>query len=124
MTEQKNSNDMLSLPLLPLKDIVVFPNMIVPVFVNEDLCVNAVEQALAGDRKIFLSAFKSIGHDGEGLDASLEPPFDVYNVGTVCSIMRTRKLPDGRMKVLVQGLNKAEVHSLTQAEPFDCSYFD
>ena len=46
MTEQKNSNDMLSLPLLPLKDIVVFPNMIVPVFVNEDLCVNAVEQAL------------------------------------------------------------------------------
>ena len=41
--------------------------MIVPVFVNEDLCVNAVEQALEGDRKIFLSAFKSIGHDGEGL---------------------------------------------------------
>ena len=118
MTEQNNSNDMLTLPLLPLKDIVVFPNMIVPVFVNEDLCVNAVEQALAGDRKIFLSAFKSIGHDGEGLDASLEPPFDVYNVGTVCSIMRTRKLPDGRMKVLVQGLNKAEVRSLTQAEPF------
>ena len=118
MTEQNNCNNTLTLPLLPLKDIVVFPNMIVPVFVNEDLCVNAVEQALEGDRKIFLSAFKSIGHDGEGLEASLEPPFDVYDIGTVCSIMRTRKLPDGRMKVLVQGLNKAEVQSLSQAEPY------
>ncbi len=47
------------MPLLPLKDIVVFPNMIVPVFINEDLCVNAVESALAKQRKIFLSAFKS-----------------------------------------------------------------
>ena len=74
---------------------------------TKTLCVNAVEQALAGDRKIFLSAFKSIGHDGEGLDASLEPPFDVYNVGTVCSIMRTSKLPDGRMKVLVQGFEQS-----------------
>ncbi|WP_141736564.1 endopeptidase La [Oligoflexus tunisiensis] len=106
------------MPLLPLKDIVVFPNMIVPVFINEDLCVNAVESALAKQRKIFLSAFKVMGHEGEGLEAHLEPPFDVYDIGTVCSIMRTRKLPDGRMKVLVQGLHKAMVSELLQTDPY------
>ena len=95
--------------------------MIVPVFVNEDLCVNAVEQALEGDRKIFLSAFKSIGHDGEGLDAKLEPPFDVYDVGTVCSIMRTQKTSRWKNEGFVQGLNKAEVQSLSQAEPLSGS---
>jgi ATP-dependent Lon protease len=106
------------MPLLPLKDIVVFPNMIVPVFINEDLCVNAVESALAKQRKIFLSAFKVMGLEGEGLEAHLEPPFDVYDIGTVCSIMRTRKLPDGRMKVLVQGLHKAMVTELVQTDPY------
>lgn len=107
------------LPLLPLKDIVVFPHMVVPVYVSEDLCVNAVEYAYANERKIFLSAFKVEGDEGgEGLECMLEPPFDVYNTGTVCSVMRIRKLPDGRMKVLVQGLHKAQVTSLTNTESF------
>ena len=106
------------IPLLPLKDIVVFPHMIVPVFINEDLCINAVEHALAHHRKIFLSAFKVGGEKGDGLQCTLEPPFDVYDIGTVCSIMRTRKLPDGRMKVLVQGISKAEVQRLSHSEPF------
>ncbi len=100
------------LPLLPLKDIVVFPHMIVPVFINEELCINAVESALSGNRKIFLSAFKNPSDKEGDLKASLEPPFDVYDVGTVCTIMRTRKLSDGRIKVLVQGVNKAEVVGL------------
>ncbi len=106
------------MPLLPLKDIVVFPHMIVPVFINEDLCINAVEHALAHQRKIFLSAFKVAGEKGEGLESTLEPPFDVYDIGTVCSIMRTRKLPDGRMKVLVQGLSKAKVSELIGTDSF------
>jgi ATP-dependent Lon protease len=106
------------LPLLPLKDIVVFPHMIVPVFVNEELCINAVEHSLTTHRKIFLSAFKDPSHQGEGLEGHLEPPFDVYDVGTVCSIMRTRKLPDGRMKVLVQGLSKAAVTELVSNNEF------
>src|SRR5690606_19022429 len=54
----------------------------------------------------------------EGLESSLEPPFDVYDVGTICSIMRTRKLPDGRMKVLVQGLSKASVQMLTKSDEY------
>lgn len=106
------------MPLLPLKDIVIFPHMIVPVFINEDLCINAVEHALAHQRKIFLSAFKVQSEMSPGLESSLEPPFDVYDMGTVCSIMRTRKLPDGRMKVLVQGLGKARVLELTSSDPF------
>ena len=107
------------LPLLPLKDIVVFPHMIVPVFINEDLCINAVEEALGGQRKIFLSAFRSSEETAAtGLESSLEPPFDVYDIGTVCSIMRTRKLPDGRMKVLVQGLHKGRINSLVSSEGF------
>ena len=106
------------LPLLPLKDIVVFPLMIVPVFINEDLCINAVENALAGSRKIFLSAFKVAGEDGEGLDCNLEAPFDVYSTGTICSVMRTRKLPDGRMKVLVQGIHKGRIQEIIGTEGF------
>lgn len=117
-TENQALESSTELPLLPLKDIVVFPHMIVPVFINEDLCVNAVEYALANQRKIFLSAFKVAGDEGEGLECSLEAPFDVYNTGTVCSVMRTRKLPDGRMKVLVQGLHKATISELTSTESF------
>ncbi|MCX6115967.1 MAG: endopeptidase La [Proteobacteria bacterium] len=107
-----------NLPLLPLKDIVVFPHMIVPVFINEDLCINAVDNAVANSRKIFLSAFKVAGEEGDGLECSLEAPFDVYTIGTVCTVMRTRKLPDGRMKVLVQGLYKAKVSELISSENF------
>lgn len=127
------------LPLLPLKDIVIFPHMIVPVFISEEICINAVEYALANQRKIFLSAFNAplvvnpFAADtlaeavekaqanttvDEGLRTSLEAPFDVYDVGTVCSIMRTRKLPDGRIKILIQGLSKASINTLVKSEPF------
>ena len=109
---------LVEMPLLPLKDIVVFPNMIVPVFINEELCIRAVETSLTGERKIFLSAFKVLDKEGDGLESKLEPPFDVYNIGTICSIMRTRKLPDGRMKVLVQGVCKGEIEDLIQSNPF------
>ncbi|MFK7872291.1 MAG: endopeptidase La [Oligoflexales bacterium] len=108
------------LPLLPLKDIIVFPHMIVPVFISEDLCIQAVEKALEGERKIFLSAFQATEPhlQDESLVCTLAAPFDVYDVGTVCSIMRTRRLPDGRMKVLVQGVEKATISQLVSTETF------
>lgn len=106
------------MPLLPLKDIVVFPHMIVPVFLNEDVCIQAVETSLLGSKKLFLSAFKVEGQVGEGLECSTPAPFDVYDVGTICSVMRTRKLPDGRMKVLIQGLQKARINSLVSTEKY------
>lgn len=112
-----------SLPLLPLKDIVVFPQMILPVFVAEDICLKAVEAALSAGRYLFLSAFKSESmRNGEEvpleLASSIPPPFDVYDIGTVALVMRTRKLPDGRTKVLIQGVGKAVAKRLTQSEPF------
>lgn len=118
MNEGNNAGQESILPLLPLKDIVVFPNMIVPVFVNEDLCINAIKESLKNDKKIFLSAFKVSDAEGEGLDCTLDAPFDVYDIGTICSIMRTRNLPDGRMKVLVQGVEKAKIKSLRKSDPF------
>ena len=111
---EQDQNHPTTLPLLPLKDIVVFPHMIVPVFINEELCINAVQNALQNDRRIFLSAFHMSGLMEDGLESSTEPPFDVYDIGTICSVMRTRKLPDGRMKVLVQGIEKATVKALSE----------
>jgi ATP-dependent Lon protease len=110
-----------TLPLLPLKDIVVFPQMILPVFVSEDICLKAVESALAKDRYLFLSAFRAEGlkePPGPELACSIPPPFDVYDVGTVALVMRTRRLPDGRTKVLIQGMGKANAKRLSQTDPF------
>lgn len=110
------------LPLLPLKDIVVFPQMILPVFVSEDICMRAVDAACAKDRFIFLSAFRSeVNREHEAfveLKVSTPPPFDVYDVGTVATVMRTRKLPDGRTKVLIQGVSRALILSLKQSDPY------
>lgn len=98
--------------------MVVFPHMIVPVFVSEESCIKAVEAALESDRRLFLSAFRVIGLNEPGLESSLAPPFDVYDTGTICTIMRTRKLADGRMKVLVQGVLKASVDLLAGGTPY------
>ncbi len=104
-------------PLLPLKDIVVFPHMVVPVFTSEDICANAIDNAVQNDRRIFLSAFCSQEED-DRLPTSLPPPFDVYDMGLICSIIRTRKLSDGRVRVLVQGGERAKITHLVQCEPY------
>jgi len=117
------------LPLLPLKDIVVFPQMILPVFISEEVCLKAVEAATSKDKLIFLSDFQIDGavnpsqnaevtKDSPELAASSPAPFDVYDIGTVAMVMRTRRLPDGRMKVLIQGVRKAKISALAQNEPF------
>lgn len=105
------------LPLLPLKDIVIFPHMIVPIFTSEDLCINAIESAMSNGKRIFLSAFCS-REQGDVQASSLLPPFDVYDIGLISSIIRTRKLPDGRVRVLVQGVARAQIKHLVQREPY------
>src|SRR3954462_7833548 len=84
------------LPVLPVPDVVVFPYMIVPLFVNRDRSAKAVDQALAENRMILLVAQK---------DSNVEDPkaADLHHVGTVSHIMRMLKLPDGRVRILVQG---------------------
>jgi len=92
------------LPLLPVRDVVVYPYMILPLFVGREASINAVDKSLAGDRLIFLATQKDLGEE--------EPtPETIYQVGTVAMIMRMLKLPDGRVKILVQGLAKARIVS-------------
>ena len=92
------------LPVLPLRDIVIFPFMIVPLYVSRERSIKAVDQALADNRMILLVAQKRQDDEDPG-------PDDVYSVGTVALIMRMLKLPDGRIRVLVQGIGRARTLS-------------
>lgn len=99
------------MPLLPVRDIVVFPYMVLPLFVGRDLSIKAVEAALAGDRIIFLATQKS--HDVDAPN-----PEDIHSVGIIGMVMRMLKLPDERIKILVQGVSKGRVLEYIQHEPY------
>jgi ATP-dependent Lon protease len=99
------------LPVLPLKDTVVFPYIILPLSVGRDKSVLAVDRALAESRVIMLVAQRDPAIDNPG-DGAL------HEVGTAAVIMRMLKLPDGRIRILVQGLSRARVHHLSQTEPY------
>lgn len=99
------------LPLLPIRDIVIYPYMMLPLFVGREMSIKAVEEALSRDRLIFLVAQKNSTEDHPRSD-------DIYRVGTVASIMRMLKLADGRVKILVQGLSKAEIEEFLREKPF------
>jgi ATP-dependent Lon protease len=99
------------LPLLPIRDIVVFPYMVLPLFVGREMSIKAIEVALEGNRMIFLTSQKDINVENPS-------PSDLYSVGTVGVIMRMLKLPDGRIKILVQGVSRAKTVKFLQKEPF------
>jgi ATP-dependent Lon protease len=111
MTEERRDDEQPKipdvLPVLPLRDIVIFPFMIVPLYVSRERSIKAVDQALAENRMILLAAQKRQDEDEPGSD-------DVYAVGTVALIMRMLKLPDGRIRVLVQGLSRARIASFDE----------
>lgn len=90
------------LPVLPLRDIVIYPFMIVPLFVSRDRSIRAVEEALNKDRMILLVSQKDVNKEEPEQD-------DLYTVGTVAIIMRMLKLPDGRIRILIQGLSRCRV---------------
>jgi ATP-dependent Lon protease len=99
------------LPLLAVRDVVVFPLMILPLFVGRETSIQSIETALARDRLIFLVSQRDP-------DTEEPKPEDLYEVGTVGSIIRMLKLPDGRLKILVQGLTRANIRSFTKEKPF------
>jgi len=99
------------LPLLPIRDIVIFPYMILPLFVGRDMSIKAIDDALSGNRMIMLTAQRDLNTENP-------EPKDLYDVGTVGMIMRMLKLPDGRVKILVQGMSKAKITSYVQTEPY------
>src|SRR6476646_5860562 len=99
------------LPVLPLPDVVMFPYMIAPLFVNRERSAKAVDQALAENRMILLVAQKNPNVDDP-------KPDDLHNFGTVSVIMRMLKLPDGRVRILVQGFSRAQVESYDESKPY------
>ena len=99
------------IPLLPIRDIVIYPYMMLPLFVGRDISIRAVEEALSRDRLIFLVAQRNAQEDNPTPDA-------IYRIGTVASILRMLKLADGRVKILVQGMAKGEVENFLREKPF------
>src|SRR4026207_1241167 len=99
------------LPLLPIRDVVICPDMVLPLFVGRDVSIRAVEEALSRDRLIFLVSQKNSAEENP-------TPSDIHKVGTIASIMRMLKLADGRVKILVQGLAKGEVDTYLRERPF------
>ena len=98
------------LPLLPVRDMVMYPSVILPLFVGRDMSINAVEKSLSKDRLIIVAAQKDLT-DEDPL------PERIYSVGVVSQIMRMLRLPDGRVKVLIQGLKKAKILEYVQESP-------
>jgi ATP-dependent Lon protease len=93
------------LPVLPLRDIVIYPFMIVPLFVSRDRSIKAIEEALADNRMILLVSQKDVNKEEPKQE-------DLYEVGTVAIIMRMLKLPDGRIRILIQGLSRSRVDNV------------
>jgi ATP-dependent Lon protease len=97
------------LPLLPLRDVVVYPHMVIPLFVGREKSIEALEQAMAADKQVLLVAQKNASDDEPNKD-------DLYDIGTVSSILQLLKLPDGTVKVLVEGGDRARVIEVSDAE--------
>jgi len=98
-------------PLLPLRDIIVFPHMVVPLFVGREKSINALEEAMAHDKEILLSAQKKAKTNDPA-------PEDIFEVGTLGTIIQLLRLPDGTVKVLVEGKRRARIHAYQQTEGF------
>ncbi len=106
----KNELDTI-LPILPLRDVVVYPHMVIPLFVGREKSIHALELAMAEDKQILLVAQKSASDDDPQIS-------DIYEVGTVSSILQLLKLPDGTIKLLVEGNQRAKVLNFLDSDAF------
>jgi ATP-dependent Lon protease len=109
--EKPSHGDARVLPLLPLRDIVVFPQMVVPLFVGRQRSIAALEEAMGGDRMLVLAAQREAGEDEPGED-------DIHEIGTLGHIIQLLRLPDGTVKVLVEGRSRARIQRFSSHEPF------
>ena len=105
----RSPSETLDLPVLPLRDVVVFPHMVIPLFVGRDKSMHALEQAMAADKRILLLAQKSAETDDPAAA-------DLYQVGTLAQVLQLLKLPDGTIKVLVEGLARVNVTQVTERD--------
>jgi ATP-dependent Lon protease len=111
MLTSKEKSETKRLPMMPIRDVVIFPYMMTPFVVGRESSVRALEEAMAGDKKIFLATQH---------DASIDEPKpdEIYSVGTIVNIVQSLKLPDGNIKVLVEGVERAKVVSVSDDEGF------
>jgi len=105
------TEQMRQLPVLPLRDVVVYPHMVIPLFVGRDKSIKALEAAMDSDKEILLVAQKAASEDDPGED-------DIYRIGTLSTILQLLKLPDGTVKVLVEGGKRAKIVNFTQGEEY------
>lgn len=111
MTSSEDKDQKEDFPVLPLRDIVVFPHMIVPLFVGREKSVRALEDVMKDDKQILLVAQKNAADDDPGKD-------DIYQIGTVSTVLQLLKLPDGTVKVLVEGIQRARIEDFTETDKF------
>ncbi|HEY5029566.1 MAG TPA: endopeptidase La [Candidatus Angelobacter sp.] len=111
MTQIKEKFETRKLPMMPIRDVVIFPYMMTPFIVGRESSVRALEEALASDRKIFLATQH---------DASIDEPKpgEIYQVGTIANIVQNLKLPDGNIKVLVEGVERGKILKLTNVDGY------
>jgi ATP-dependent Lon protease len=107
----REKQEMKRVPMMPVRDMVIFPQQMTPFIVGREASVRALEEALAGDKKIFLST----QHDASVDDPK---PEEIYAVGTLANIVQSVKLPDGNIKVLVEGVERARAISVATEEGF------
>ena len=99
----------IELPLLPLRDVVVYPHMVIPLFVGREKSIEALEAAMAGDKQILLLAQRNPADDDPGEDA-------LYRMGTVATVLQLLKLPDGTVKVLVEGEQRGAIEKFIEVD--------
>ncbi len=104
-------NNLRTMPILALRDVVVYPHMVIPLFVGREKSIQCLEAAMDNDKQIFLVAQKDAGIDEPAVD-------DIYTVGTVATILQLLKLPDGTVKVLVEGNVRGQIEKYIDVEPF------
>src|SRR5271154_3904539 len=111
MFSGREKNDSRLLPMMPIRDVVIFPHMMTPFVVGRETSIRALEEALAGDKKIFLAT----QHDA----AVDEPkPNEIYQVGTIANIVQSLKLPDGNIKVLVEGVERGKILKMVDTDGY------
>jgi ATP-dependent Lon protease len=99
------------IPVLPLRDVVVYPHMVIPLFVGREKSIQALDTAMQDNKKILLVAQKSADIDEPGIE-------DVHEIGTLATILQLLKLPDGTIKVLVEGVQRAKIEGLHESGDF------
>src|SRR5579884_1497442 len=111
MLTSRDKSDTRRLPMMPIRDVVIFPYMMTPFVVGRESSVRALEEALAGEKKIFLATQH---------DASVDEPRpdEIFSVGTVANIVQSLKQPDGNIKVLVEGVERGKVVSVSEEEGY------